>query len=65
MRLLTALITATCHATVSSSANKYLYIKKDSIMDDNDNDPDESSTDDRIDAQRDLTRQSLDEVTPD
>ena len=34
-------------------------------MDDNDNDPDELSTDDRIDAQRDLIRQSLDEVTPD
>ena len=65
MRLLTALITATCRATVSSSANKYLHITKDSIMDDNENDPDELSIDDRIDAQRDLIRQSLDEVTPD
>lgn len=31
-------------------------------MDDNDYDPDESSTDDRINAQRDLIRQSLDDI---
>ena len=30
-------------------------------MDDNENDPDELSIDDRIDAQRDLIRQSLDD----
>ena len=34
-------------------------------MDDNDYDPDESSIDDRIDAQRDLIRQSLDEIAND
>ena len=34
-------------------------------MDDNDYDPDESSIDDRIDAQRDLIRQSLDDIAND
>jgi hypothetical protein len=41
--------------------DKYLHIKEDTIMDDTD-EQQETSTDDRIDAQRSIIRESLDEI---